>query len=118
MSQEVNLETLAQKASEMESLPSHVSAQLDFQAVRIFCFLSFNASPFRLSVFPGLLPTHLFLSCFLLSKRAAEITLSRKEPIVLSLGNCIAVYISTLRCKLEALIANIFCESGEPIFLV
>lgn len=30
VSQEVNLETLAQKASEMESLPSHVSGQLNF----------------------------------------------------------------------------------------
>lgn len=82
VSQEVNLETLAQKASEMESLPSHVSAQLNFKTSLFFpfpfcsliCFF-FLSVPFLFCVslfFPILLLTHLFLSCFLSSKRRTQ----------------------------------------------
>lgn len=56
VSQEVNLETLAQKASEMESLPSHVSAQLHLRNCQkgyfFFLLFSFHTFPVRSFCFP------------------------------------------------------------------
>lgn len=78
VSQEVNLETLAQKASEMESLPSHVSANSVLRlSVFSFCLaFGFVFLVYAISVsfcfFLDLLFTHLFLSCFLSGKRTAK----------------------------------------------
>lgn len=89
-SQEVNLETLAQKASEMESLPSHVvkvKAHFHLEIIKMSCFYYFLVCPFFVSVFSLLFfLIHLFLSCF-----SNKTTTENKGQNVLKSDHCIAV---------------------------
>lgn len=74
-SQEVNLETLAQKASEMESLPSHhvVKVKANFHLERIKMKKCISLCVLFLSEFSLLFVlSHLFLSCFFSNKTTTE----------------------------------------------